>query len=184
MRSQPTIKGAPARQAQPVGFCIMLIQLVLIAATSAEALAQDLYRWVDATGRVQFSDSVPAEYRAVATKIDSRKFKISDEERAQAIARSARERARQAEAERLRSASVQTAVPSPTSTSRKENFPSGTLTEVECKQAWQSFHKSQECFAPFVIYRGVNGAAAAAAGCVSIPAPPPQCHPSSGLPRE
>ena len=45
--------------------------------------AADVFRWVDENGRPQISDIVPEKYRKSALKIDSHRYELSAEQRAE-----------------------------------------------------------------------------------------------------
>ena len=51
--------------------------------------AADVFRWVDENGRTQISDMVPEKYRKSAVKIDSYRYELSAEQRAEVDARAA-----------------------------------------------------------------------------------------------
>ena len=156
---------------------------VLMLPGSVTVHAADMYRWVDASGRTHFSDSVPEQYQQRATRINSRQFEPSPEERARAVERAARERARLAEATASPTGAA-AAKPATGSAQVTPRFPAGSLSKEECNAAWAAFHKSQECFAPFVIRRGIRGEAALAAGCRSLLQPPHECGPSNQMPQD
>ena len=48
-----------------------LLGTLLLSALALPALATDIYRWTDETGRVNYGNAVPDRYKQVARKIDT-----------------------------------------------------------------------------------------------------------------
>jgi hypothetical protein len=48
-----------------------LLALLLFSALSLPALAADIYRWTDETGRVNYGNVVPEQFKSAARKIDT-----------------------------------------------------------------------------------------------------------------
>jgi hypothetical protein len=48
-----------------------LLGTLLLATLAMPALANDIYRWTDETGRVNYGNVVPERFKKVATKIDT-----------------------------------------------------------------------------------------------------------------
>lgn len=153
-------------------WCVLLASAVLCGPVAAA----EIYRWVDDSGRVTYSDNVPQKYRKSAFVIDTREMEVSAEQRKAAEDRAAREREFLAEAQRrrerdeaLHAAGTQIVVPAVGS--RAITVP----PNAGCGVRQQAFRESQECFAPF---RMANGAVRVEAFPVCgnpIPDPSPQC---------
>ncbi len=96
----------------------------------------EIFRWVDAKGRVQYGADVPEEFRSQARKVDTRSNIVSS-----------RVPARITAPQNQDAQSPETQQP----VARKQ------VTEAEkCEAAWQEYRASQECFNQF--RRGVAGA--------------------------
>jgi predicted outer membrane protein len=146
--------------------------------------ATDLYRWKDEAGHGHVAESVPERYKHVATRIDSRQFEVSSSDRAEALARSAKERelatAMAADRERAEAAVASTAVREPSIT-QPGTMPGLTQAERECERLWRRYFESQACFAPYQ-RREVGPRAEAYSHCESVQAPPSECGPARVLP--
>jgi hypothetical protein len=145
---------------------------------SLPAQAAEIYRWIDENGRTQVSDAVPEQYEKAATKIDTRKFEATTEQRRDAEARAEREQYKVAELERRRDAAakvVSQTLPPVASGSGSTQL-SGN-NDIDCPILWRQYKESADCFAP---YRNVNGSVKAEAysRCTSIPSPSPRCGPA------
>lgn len=110
-------------------------------AISFAAQATDIYRWVDESGRTQYSDTVPDKYRAGAVTIDSKQFELSPEQLRDARARIARAQAEQAQAS---AATARGALPT-----RPPIGLQPSTSGPDCDLLFQRYRESQECFAPF-----------------------------------
>jgi len=134
--------------------------------------AADIWRWVDEHGRTHMADSVPERYKAVATKIESGKFQVSESERAAAAARAGKDRERLAalEAQRIRAEAAQHPASSPAGQS-----PTGQ-TGTECDALWHAYYESQRCFAPHLLPRGVKEEAFQQ--CKTVLSPSNRCGPA------
>jgi hypothetical protein len=154
------------------------VAAALLGATLAlDAGAAIIYRWIDELGRSHVSDTVPARYRAKATRIDTSEFEIPPERSAGA----------QREVERLKSELDERtrpgdAKPQPRQSVRAASAPSASIrgrfdsasAAGDCDTLRQLFRESQECFAP---YFNANGSvkAEAFARCVELPDPTSRC---------
>lgn len=112
--------------------------------------AQEIYRWVDESGRIQFSDQVPERYRNNARRVDTNSSELTETQRQDAAERAAREkevaeRASSARSVRERPAGV--VMGTPNSLTQRKN---------DCERLQREYRESQECFAPFII-RGRDG---------------------------
>lgn len=155
--------------------CIMLLGCSMI---SVAAVAADMYRWIDETGRVSISDNVPARYRDVATKIDTSASDISNGQRQQALERADQER------QRVKASmdTIQAATPQTAPVKAAEIKPPRSKNETECEALIRAYRESQECFAPFKL-READGTfrqdgtvrEEAFQYCTSLPSPFNQC---------
>ncbi|RQO34887.1 hypothetical protein DBR37_10975 [Herminiimonas sp. KBW02] len=113
--------------------------------------ADEIYRWVDEKGRIQFSDQVPERYRNAATRVDTNPSELTDAQRQEAAARVAREKAM------VERASEERAVPlQPAAGAVMGAGSSLTQKKLDCERMQREYRESQECFAPFII-RGRDG---------------------------
>ncbi|NUZ07857.1 DUF4124 domain-containing protein [Piscinibacter koreensis] len=172
-RSCHTRSGAPA-MARGLVLCAGLLSAL------APALAADIYRWTDESGRTHLSDVVPERYKRSAQRVDSRQFELSEAERRQGEARAAA--LRQAAATpasaasaprgaRLGAGGVRSAA------SGAPTAGSTAPTAEDCSMLQRQYLASQGCFAPC---RQANGSinAECAARCPQVVDPSPRC----GLP--
>jgi hypothetical protein len=148
------------------------------AMISVAAVAADMYRWVDENGRVSISDTVPAAYRDVATKIDTSASDISDSQRQKALERADQERQRvQAGMD-----AAKTAKPQSAPIKAAEIKPPRSNSETDCEALIRAYRESQECFEPFKL-RATDGTLRedgavreeAFQYCTSLPSPFNQC---------
>jgi hypothetical protein len=102
--------------------------------------AMDIYRWVDDVGETHMSDRVPEKYKAVATRIDSKKFDITDADRMQANESATRNKL-------LAESKPADAVAEPAVLNAPK--PVDPTPQSTCSQKWDAYYSSQECFAPF-----------------------------------
>jgi Domain of unknown function (DUF4124) len=145
------------------------LALLLLGLLSFPACAADIYRWVDENGKVHVSDVVPEKYRNSAKRIDSRESEVSPQQRRDAEARAAAERAK---ADAAATAAPADAAQSTAQPARKPAAAAGT----ECEQAHRLYKESVDCFAPFVTAGGaVKGDAFKQ--CTALPDPSPRCGP-------
>lgn len=140
--------------------------------------AAPIYRWVDENGRTHLADVVPEKYRASATRIDTGGSEVSPQQRQEAEARAAREKALAEEAARRRTAAAAPAAPaSAASAPGSARRPAQGVTETtDCDTWWRLFRESEACFGS---YRVVGGGIKVEAfeRCTSIPSPEPTCGP-------
>ena len=134
------------------------------------AQAADIYRWTDESGKVHLSDSVPEKYRAKATRIDSRQFELSPEQRRDAEARLAR--AKKELAASAPPATAETGAAPPLRPSPPASAPART----DCDTLQREYLDSLECFAPFVNANGTIKPNAFAV-CKVVVDPSPKCGP-------
>jgi hypothetical protein len=53
-----------------------LLGTLLLSALALPALAEDIYRWTDETGRVNYGNVVPDRFKRAATKIDTSSTRV------------------------------------------------------------------------------------------------------------
>lgn len=125
-----------------IGFTKPFVIAGILSMSGGALHAMDIYRWVDASGQTHMSDRVPEQYKAVAKRIDSKQFDISEADRMQAQDRAAKEKLA---TERKKVDEV--APPTPA------NFPKTTESgpQSTCSQKWDEYYSSQECFAPYLV---------------------------------
>lgn len=130
---------------------IRLILAGIAFALAGPAGAGDIYQWTDETGRTHFSDTVPKQYRESATRLDSRQYELTQEQRRAADARAAgdpaRPRATVQEAER--GAGERAAAPAPQPAASAAPVTKQTAQEDACAKAWHEYREKESCFAPF-----------------------------------
>lgn len=130
--------------------------------------AGEIYKWTDDQGRTQISDRVPEKYRAIAQQLDSRRFELTKEQKAEANARAAKEQARLLKA--------QTDAIEQTDRSISSNDPavvSAPREATECATLHRLYADSQSCFAPFRTLFGIK--AEAFQKCTERLDPSPKC---------
>lgn len=102
--------------------------------------ATDIYRWVDDSGKTQMADRVPEQYKAVAKRINSSRFELSDAQRQEAETRAAKDKSHVV--------SNQTdVIPTPVAADIPKS--AEPAPKSECSQKWDEYYSSQECFAPY-----------------------------------
>ena len=113
----------------------------------------DIYHWTDENGRVHISDTVPARYKATATRIDSRQFELSPEQQREAQARAALDKQRAAAAPQQRASEAQAGA-SAAPPALAIAPPAATPSNTDCEALQREYRESLECFAPFVNANG------------------------------
>lgn len=164
-----------------VGSKVMMVlrrSALAAAVVSAPVVAPcaDIYRWVDDQGRTHIADTVPERYKSVATKLDSKVVEPTARQRAEALDRAAKDRAKVAELEaaaRQAQPPASAASAAPPRSATRRNPAAGS----ECDRLWQEYHESQECFAPYQM--GPTGIKAEAySKCKEVRNPSQQCGPA------
>jgi len=138
--------------------------------------ASDIYRWVDDQGRTHLSDVVPDRYRDSATRVDSRQYELTPQQRRESEDRAAREKARAA-------TRVEPGVPASPAPASDGPPPPLVKRPVErvtattsCATWWRLYRESQECFGPFhTVGGGIKPEAFD--HCNEIPSPELRCGP-------
>ena len=132
--------------------------------------AVDIYRWTDENGKVYLSDSVPPKYKDKATRIDSRQFELSPEQRRDAEARLARAKKELAASEPSPAGEPGAAAP------LRSSPAASTSARTDCETLQREYIESLECFAPFVNANGTLKPNAFLA-CKTVVDPSPKCGP-------
>ena len=149
------------------------VAFVIAGAAAFAAQAADIYVWTDENGKTHLADSVPAQYRKAAVRIDSSQFELTaEQQREAAAARAALEK--KADAVAAPASSSPPAVnPGAVSPSRAA-APIGPPSAGRCEALQREYRDSLECFAPFV---NANGSLkpGAFASCKSVVNPTLQC---------
>jgi hypothetical protein len=91
---------------------------------------------------------VPEKYRAVAKRIDSKKFDVSDADRMQANDRAAKSKLR-ADRKQADAAAAGDADADVEPSVLNVPKPANPMPQDTCTQKWDAYYSSQECFAPF-----------------------------------
>lgn len=143
------------------------------------AHAGDIYRWVDGNGRVHFSDSVPDEFKKSATRMDSSKYEISEEQRLRAQQRAAEDaaKARAQEDARGRAAEKEAQAASQAAAAAKGAPRATAGGSIDCEEQHRRYRESITCFAPYVTAQGAVRAEAYGK-CETVSDPGPVCGPS------
>lgn len=111
--------------------------------------AADIYQWIDDQGGMHVSDTVPDKYKSRARKIDTRSSEVSPQQRSEAEARAAKDKAMvekaQAEAD-----AVRTRVQRGPVARNPDAAPGAAPKPVDdCQTLQRQFKESQDCFASF-----------------------------------
>ncbi len=163
------------------GIALRSIILVLCAGTLwGEAIAADVYRWVDERGVTNISDVVPEQYRKVAERIDTSSSEIDEPTRRAAAARVAATASAAASGARpvaAANARQGGSVAAPLSASRTGSA-SAAGDGDDCATLQRRYKESQDCFGPQP--RTITGAInrARSPQCPVVVDPSPRC----GLP--
>lgn len=149
-----------------------VVGFVSIALFASTAIAADIYRWVDEQGQTHVSDTVPPQYRQRATRVDTSASKVSDEQRAEAAARAAKEKAAVTD-------NVRPDVPNPPQAVELSTYPKPGASGIDDKRArcaeWRrAYDRSQACFNQ---YRTITGAIRSEGYqvCTEVPDPSSEC---------
>ncbi|MEO8158285.1 MAG: DUF4124 domain-containing protein [Betaproteobacteria bacterium] len=127
----------------------MIYRIVLLlgfVSISAWSYAEDIYKWIDDQGRVQYGQQVPAKYKSAATKIEVKIPEPTPAERKQAAARAAKNRTKEK--------SIATREPK-TPKPRPEAPPAAAVAATaegetgRCEAQWKRYRESEACFAPY-----------------------------------
>ena len=169
------VKGSIARLA--LAYAVLLLSAVSAnaasnrSAASAPSPAGTIYEWVDDSGRMHASDTVPEKYKGVAKRVDPSRSQIPAAQQAEAQ--------RQAAALKANAAS---AAPAPvgsvaqTDGTRRAARGASAPSASECVAWRQRFKESQDCFIGFSNPDGSRGYHSCANEVV--PDPEPVCGPA------
>ncbi len=119
---------------------ITAIVLCLISIPCVHAIT--VYRWIDAKGRINYSEKVPENRRASAIAIDIGNMEMTDAQKKAAAAKL------YGEQESLRTRTPGVAVP-PQRAASAAAAPAPQRPLTACEAAWKKFNDSQACFAPY-----------------------------------
>lgn len=144
------------------------------------AYATTIYQWVDENGRTQISDTVPARYKDVASKVDTSASRVSEKQRQEALERVAREKA-QVEAANRAKAEAASAKAADQPVEPKSAPPVINNKNADCEQLMRAYRESQECFAPFMRVEG-GTREEAYKYCTPVADPSSQCGAPGELP--
>lgn len=156
---------------------LKVLVVALPGLLSAPLGATEICRWVDASGRTQLSELVPAEFRAGAVCIDSLTYELSPQEQ-RAANQQAHERELRAIRDGIRpqaAAATGTPAPLPSASQQQAKRPAERVTDsTDCTTWWRLFDASAACFSAF---RTVHGAIKAEAFdvCNAVASPEPTC---------
>lgn len=145
MSSAPT--ATESSKKNPIEFIKLLVMAGMLIIFGVPLHAMDIYRWVDDVGQTHMSDRVPEKYKAVAKRIDSKKFDIPDADKIQAQDRAANDK-RLTEHQPSDAVAEPTVLNDPKSANPKLAAP---MQQGTCSQKWDAYYSSQECFAPFTV---------------------------------
>jgi hypothetical protein len=112
------------------------------------AHATDIYRWVDESGQTHFSDTAPPRSKTPVSRIDSRQYELSPEQRKEAEARATKAKADSGKTLERKAA---TEVP-PATASRSEvgtTAAKPSAPAIDCATKLRRYWESSECYAPF-----------------------------------
>ncbi len=144
----------------------------------SSAYGATIYQWIDENGRTHISDTVPARYKDVATKLDTEASRVSEKQRQEALERVAREKQQVEAADKAR-AEAAAAKAADQSAGQKSAIPIVDGKSDDCEELMRAYRESQECFAPYMRVEG-GPREEAYKYCTPVPDPSGKC----GLPGE
>jgi hypothetical protein len=127
---------------------------VLCTVLAFAAHGAEIYRWTDESGKTHISDTVPAKYKDAATRIDSKAFELSPDQRRDAETRAAAQKARSDSQIPPGPTTAPAPLPAPASLSPTRPASAPGPAKDSCEAQWREFRDSLDCFAPFM---DVNG---------------------------
>lgn len=145
--------GGAMRKPRSLAAIGMLSLAALFVCESAAGAT--IYRWVDESGKVHYSEVVPQRYQGVAKPLDAPATEPTAEQRRQAAERAQKEKAAAAAiaTDRARPPTGSRAASAPPQPVRKR--PAETPTDQTDCETWQRLYlESIECFGPFRTVRG------------------------------
>jgi hypothetical protein len=139
------------------------------------AQAGDIYTWKDDTGRVQMSDVVPEKYKRTATRMDTRRFELTPEQRTAAQAQAA---ALKTQANSEETGPKQAVRKRAAASSAVKSAPEKPTVDPSDCAAWRrAFVASRDCYAGYPAVSGGRRSGALEACGPDIPNPDPKCGP-------
>lgn len=166
-----SITEAP-RTVRPI-LVFAVLWVLFMGLQPQHGMAQEIYRWVDDSGRVHISDTVPEQYKSSAKRYDARQFERTEEQKRRAEVNSQRV------ANVLRSAPARPTLANPdamdpATAGLPQDAPVLDPETADCDALHQQFKQAQECFTPFRTRDGIRGGEAFQK-CQDIPSPPARC---------
>jgi hypothetical protein len=145
--------------------------------TSVVASAATVYRWVDDQGKVNYSETVPEQFRSRAKAIDASAYQPSAAQQQESLERAQKDKERAAasspESGRQPVKSARAASAPRASTKIPSQIPN---EQTDC-ETWQRLYlESSDCFGPYRTTRGATKPEAFEY-CNVVPEPPPRCRP-------
>lgn len=159
-----------------------MVFLFLCSVLFSTAYANTIYQWVDDNGRTQISDKVPPRYKSVATELDTRASRVSEQQRQEALERVARQKERAEAAGREREKADAADADAASQSAQPKSLAPVVESDADCEQLRRAYYESQECFAPFMLVDG-GIRAEAYQYCRPIADPSSKCGPASELPQ-
>lgn len=146
------------------------IAMILLGA-HAMSPAGTIYKWTDDQGKVHYSDVVPEKFRSAAKPVAADALAPTSEERQEALARAAADKARTSASAPSPQAST-TAASRPSAPRRPAQLPKA---DTDCDTWARLYNESLECFGPYRTARGATRPEAFA-HCSPVDAPPSRCR--------
>ena len=139
------------------------VALILFIALSSATYAAEVFRWVDEKGEVHYGDSVPERYKQKAKKLDPAGPAVTSEQRKEAEARLAREKAAVESMSKARESNSNGSQPGAPNSKR-------AARDAGCAEQMKKYQESLACFDA---YRNANGSikAEAAKNCAQVQQP-------------
>jgi hypothetical protein len=130
----------------------MMRRLMLVwccALWIATGHAADLYEWIDDQGGMHVTDIVPDKYKSRARKIDTRSSEVSPQQRSDAEARAAKDKATLEKAQAEADAAAARVRRDPVSRNPPAAPVAAPKAADDCPTLQRQFKESQDCFASF-----------------------------------
>ena len=157
--------------------------------------AGDIYRWVDDQGQTQVSDVLPEKYRDKATRINSKKYELTSEQKADARDRAVYEAQRARDENQMRSQAQYEAQVQDRERERERQYRTAqelararaqTSQEAavdgaksQCEALWRRYNDGVACFSRFAAGNAGGGSvrirSEAYQFCTDAPLPPSSC---------
>jgi hypothetical protein len=130
----------------------MMRRLMLVwccALWIATGHAADIYEWIDDQGGMHVSDIVPDKYKSRARKIDTRGSEVSPQQRSEAEARAANDKATMEKAQAEADAAAARLRRDPVQRGPAAAPVAPPKPADDCQTLQRQFKESQDCFASF-----------------------------------